>query len=76
MSHWWIEMFFTLLLMVYILRSLLVRLCSDASDFNKRNIFWSAKLLKEGYQYRKPCKVFSKFYHRHSEVIVKCTILV
>ena len=37
---------FLVLLMLYILHSFFVRLCSDASDFNKRNIFWTAMLLK------------------------------
>ena len=30
----------------------------------------TAKLLKQGYRYHKILKVFSKFYHRHSELIV------
>ena len=35
---------------------------------------YSTKLLKQGYRYHKICKVFSKFYHRHSELIVKYNI--
>ena len=31
----------------------------------------TAKLIKQGYRYHKIRKAFSKFYHRHSEVIVK-----
>ena len=31
----------------------------------------TAKLLKQGYRYHKIRKAFSKFYHRHSEFIVK-----
>ena len=42
-------------------------------DFNNRNHFLTAKLLKQGYRYYKIQKVFSKFYHRHSELIIKYT---
>ena len=31
-------------------------------------------LLKQGYRYHKIRKAFSKFYHRHSELIVKYNI--
>ena len=34
----------------------------------------TAKLLKQGYTYHKIRKAFSKFYHRHSELIVKSNI--
>ena len=38
----------------------------------KENIFFTAKLSKQGYRYHKLRKVFfSKFYHRHSEMILK-----
>ena len=46
-------------------------MCSNDDKFNKRNLFSSAKLLKQGYRYHKIQKAFSKFYHRHSELIVK-----
>ena len=46
-------------------------MCSNVDDFNNRNIFLTAKLLKQGYRYHKIRKAFSKFYHRHSELIVK-----
>ena len=36
--------------------------------------FLTAKLLKQGYQYHKIRKAFSKFNHRHSELIVKYNI--
>ena len=37
--------------------------------------FLTSKLLKQGYRYHKLCKVFfSKFYYRHSELIVKYSI--
>ena len=47
------------------------RVCSNVDDFNKRNLFLTAKLLKQCYRYNKIRKAFSKFYHRHSELIVK-----
>ena len=47
-------------------------LCDDV--FNNRNLFLTAKLLKQGYRYHKIRKAFSKFYHRHSELIVKYNI--
>ena len=43
-------------------------------DFNNRNLFLTAKLLKQGYRYHKIRKAFSKFYYRHSELIVKYNI--
>ena len=46
-------------------------MCSNDDDFNNRNLFLTAKLLKQGYRYHKFRKAFSKFYHRHSELIVK-----
>ena len=42
--------------------------------FNNKNLFLTAKLLKQGYGYHKIRKAFSKFYHRHSELIVKYNI--
>ena len=50
------------------------RVCSNIDDFNNRNLFLTAKLLKQGYRYHKIRKAFSKFYHRHSELIVKNNI--
>ena len=47
------------------------RVCSNVDDFNNRNLFLTAKLLKQGYRYHKIRKAFSEFYHRHSELIVK-----
>ena len=49
------------------------RVCSNVDDFNNRNLFLIAKLLKQGYRY-KIRKAFSKFYYRHSELIVKYNI--
>ena len=51
-----------------------VRVCSNVDDFNKRNLFLTAKLLKQGYRCHKIRKAFSKFYRRHSELIVKYNI--
>ena len=50
------------------------RVCSNVDDFNNRKLFLTAKLLKQGYRYHKIRKACSKFYHRHSELIVKCKI--
>ena len=49
-------------------------MCSNVDDFNNRNLILTAKLLKQGYRYHKIQKAFSKFYHRHSELIVKYNI--
>ena len=49
-------------------------MCSYVDGFNNRNLFLTAKLLKQGYRYNKIRKAFSKFYHRHSELIVKYNI--
>ena len=50
------------------------RVCSNNDDFNNRNLFLTAKLLKQGYRYHSIRKALSKFYHRHSELIVKYNI--
>ena len=50
------------------------RVCSNVDDFNNRNLFLTAKLLKQDYRYNKIRKAFSKFYQRHSELIVKYNI--
>ena len=64
------EMFLAPLPMVYIFLNLFV----FKSVFDKRNLFLIAKLLKHSYRYHKIRKVFSKSYHRHSELIVKYNI--
>ena len=46
------------------------RVSSYVDDFNNRNLFLTAKLSKQGYRCHKIRKAFSKFYHRHSELIV------
>ena len=46
-------------------------MCSNIDDFNNRNLFLTAKLLIKCYRCNKIRKTFSKFYHRHSELIVK-----
>ena len=50
------------------------RVCSNVDDFNNRNLFLTAKLLKQGYRYHKIQNAFSQFYHRRSELIVKYNI--
>ena len=49
-------------------------MCSYVDDFNNRNLFLTAEPLKQGYIYHTIRKAFSKFYHRHSELIVKYII--
>ena len=71
------EMSPALLPMVYIFLSLFVLLecvLINVDDFNNRNLFLTAKLLKQGYRYHKIRKAFSRFYHRHAELIVKYNI--
>ena len=46
-----------------------VRASTHVTDFNNRNKFLTAKLLKQGYRYHKLRKAFSKFYRRHFELI-------
>ena len=50
------------------------RVCSNDDNFNNRNLFLTAQLLKQGYRYHKVRKALSQFYHRHSELIVKYNI--
>ena len=49
------------------------RVCSNDDDLKNRNLFLTVKLSKQGYRYmcHKFEKHFSKFYHRHPELIVK-----
>ena len=42
-----------------------------SDDFNTRNKLLSQKLLKQGYQYHKLHKTFSKFYTRYNDLISK-----
>ena len=62
--------------MVYIFFSLFVfaRVCSNVDEFNNRNLFVTAKLLNKIIDIIKFKKAFSKFYHRHSELVVKYNI--
>ena len=54
-------------LMVQLIR--FARASSHVTDFNNRNKFLTAKLLKQGYRYHKLRKAFSKFYRRHFGLI-------
>ena len=47
------------------------RASSHATNFNNRNKFLTAKLLKQGHRYHILRKTFSKFYRRHFELILK-----
>ena len=70
------EMFLAPLPMVYIFLSLfgLLECVLMLMTSTKETYFLNAKLLKQGYRYNKIRKAFSKFYHRHSELIVKYNI--
>ena len=50
------------------------RMSSHVTDFNTRNKLLTAKLLNQGYRYRKLRKAFSKFYRRHSDLISKFNV--
>ena len=66
------EMFLAPHHMAHIYFSLFV--CANVDDFNSRNLFLTAKLSEQGYDIIKFEKHFFKFYHRHSELIVKYNI--
>ena len=65
-------MFLTPFPMVYTFRNLFVSREYDQilMTSNNRILFLISKLLKQGYRYHKIRKAFSKFYHRHSELIL------
>ena len=69
------EILLTHLPMVYIFRSLLV-LKECVEYYNNSILCLTVKLLKQGYRYMYHIirKVFSKFYHRHSGLMVKYNI--
>ena len=50
------------------------RVCNHVTDFNARNKCLTAKVLQQGYRYHKLRKTFSKFYHRHYELISKYNV--
>ena len=50
------------------------RVSSHVVDFNARNKSLTAKLLQQGYRYHKLRKTFSKFYHRHYELVSKSSV--
>ena len=47
------------------------RVSSHIANFNTRNQFLTAKLLKQGYRYHKLRKTFSKYYRRHYDLVSK-----
>ena len=49
-------------------------MCSNVDEFNNRNLSLTAKFLKKGDRYHKIRKSFSKFYHKHSELIFNYNI--
>ena len=55
------EMFLAHLPKVFLFSAYSVeRECSNVDDFNNRNLFLTAKVLKQGYRYHKIRKAFSK----------------
>ena len=70
------EIVFAALPMVYkfrnlfVLRECVLMLMTSTTE----TYFLTAKLLKQGYRYHKIQKAFSKYYQRHSELIVKYNI--
>ena len=50
------------------------RVCSYVDDVNNRILVLTAKILKQRYRCHKIRKAFSKFYHRHSDFVVKYSI--
>ena len=52
----------------------IARACSHVDDFSTRNKCLTAKLLKQGYRYHKLRKAFSKFCHRHNELVSKFNV--
>ena len=71
------EMFLSHLTIVYIFHNLFVLweyVLILIIEFNNRNQVLTVKLLKQGYQYHKLHKAFSKFYNIRSELIIKYNI--
>ena len=60
---------------VYISQSIrFARVSSHVDDFNTRNKFLTAKLLRQGYRYHKLRKAFSKFNRRHFDLVSKYNV--
>ena len=52
----------------------LIRTSYNVSDFNCRNKALTATVLKQSHRYHKLRKAFSKFYRRHSELVLQQSI--
>ena len=50
------------------------RVSSHVDDFNTRNKVLTAKLLRQGYNYHKLRKTFSKFYRRRFDIVYKYNV--
>ena len=50
------------------------RVSSHVDDFNTRNNFLTAKLLRQGYRYHKLREAFSKFYRQHFDIVSKYNV--
>ena len=46
------------------------RVCSNVDDFNNRNLFLTAKLLKQGFRYHKIRKAFNFSATRHTRTYI------
>ena len=51
------------------------QVCSDVSNFNDRNLCITEKLLSQGFRYHKLVKMFSKFFRKYKDLLLKfgCT---
>ena len=49
-------------------------MCSGVGGFGSGNLFLNAELFKQGCGYHGVREAFSRFCHRHSEVVVECNI--
>ena len=59
---------------VYILQFIrCARVCNHVADFSAQKML-TTKLLQQGYRYHKLRKIFSKFYHRHYELISRVNV--
>ena len=52
----------------------LARVFDDVTDFNTRNILFTTKLLFQDNWYHKLRKVFSNFYRRHFDQVLKFNV--
>ena len=68
------SLFAKVLVYKYFAANCFARVSSNISDLNNNNQYLTAKLLKQGYQYHKLRKAFSRLFQRHSELIIKYNV--